>query len=56
MSVVPQASAAVVLVTLTVSLQSAGMALLIHWARFQFASGIHKLTPFNGTVLIIRFT
>ena len=56
MSVVPQASAAVILVTLTVSLQSAGMALLIHWARFQFASGIHKLTPLNGTALIIRFT
>jgi len=56
MSYVPQASAAVVLITLTVSLQGAGMALLIHWARFQFACGIHQLTPLNGTVLIIRFT
>ena len=55
MSIVPQASAAVVLVTLTVTLQGAGMALLIHWARFEFASGIHQLTPLNGTVLIIRF-
>ena len=56
MSFVPQAIAAIVLVTLTVSLQGAGMALLIHWARFQFASGIQQLTPLNGTVLIIRFT
>lgn len=56
MSFVPQAIAAIVLVMLTVSLQGAGMALLIHWARFQFASGIQQLTPLNGTALIVRFT
>ncbi|MGO9993034.1 MAG: potassium channel family protein [Steroidobacteraceae bacterium] len=56
MSFLPQAFTAIVLVTLTICVQSAGMAALIHWGRFQFARGMHKLRPLRSTALMIRFT
>ncbi len=56
MSYLPQTSAAVALVTLTVGLQSTGMAMLIHWAKLTFVRGIEKLTILHATMLIIRFT
>ena len=51
-----QASAAAILTTLTLSLQVAGMALLIHWARGRLASNIHKLGTLPAAVLMVRFT
>ena len=51
-----QASAAAILITLTLSLQVAGMAVLIHWARTRLISNIHKLGPLSSAVLMVRFT
>jgi len=56
MSLLPQAITAAVLVTLTICVQSAGMAVLIHWGRFRFAHGMHRLRPLRSTALMIRFT
>jgi voltage-gated potassium channel len=51
-----QASAAAVLMTLTLSLQVAGMAVLIYWARARLVINIHKLGPVLSAVLMVRFT
>ena len=51
-----QASAAVFLVTLTLLLGCAGMAVLIHWVRVCIATGIKGLGPVRSAVLMIRFT
>ena len=51
-----EASAAVVLVTLTLSLQCAGMAALIGWARTSLTRDIHKLGPLRSAVFMVRFT
>ena len=51
-----QASAAVFLVTLTLLLQCAGMAVLIHCARAHIATGIKGLSPVRSAVLMVRFT
>jgi hypothetical protein len=51
-----QASAAVFLVTMTLLLQCAGMAVLIHWARARIATGIKGLGPVRSAVLMVRFT
>ena len=51
-----QTGIAVFLVTLTLLFQSAGMALLIHWARIYIARGIKNLWPFRSAVLMIRFS
>jgi hypothetical protein len=51
-----QASAAAILITLTLSLQAAGMAVLIHWARARVVGNIHKLGPVLSAVLMVRFT
>ena len=56
MTFLRQAGAAVILTTLTLSLQAAGMAVLIHWARGRLASNIHKLGPVLSAVLMVRFT
>jgi voltage-gated potassium channel len=58
MEFVRQASAGIVLVAATLGLQSAGMAILIHWARATIAQGIslNKLSPWLSAVLMIRFT
>jgi voltage-gated potassium channel len=50
-----QAGAAAVLVTLTLSLQCAGMAALIAWARTSLASDAHRLGPFRSAALMVRF-
>ena len=50
-----QACAAVVLVTLTLTLQCAGMAALIAWGRTDLASDVHRLGPFRSAVLMVRF-
>jgi voltage-gated potassium channel len=51
-----QASAAVVLIILTLVLQSAGMAALIDWGRIRFARGMHRLGPWRSALLMVRFT
>ena len=51
-----QAGAAAILTTLTLSLQVAGMTVLIHWARARLASDIHKLGTLPAAVLMVRFT
>ncbi|HWY06844.1 MAG TPA: potassium channel family protein [Candidatus Acidoferrales bacterium] len=50
-----QAGAAVVLVTLTLCLQCAGMGALIAWARTSLASDVHRLGPLRSAVLMVRF-
>ena len=56
MAFVPQASAAAVLVILTLLFQSAGMAALILWAKGHFARGMHRLGPWRSALLLVRFT
>jgi voltage-gated potassium channel len=49
-----RASAAVLLVVLTLCLQCGGLAVLITWLRRAVASGIHKLSPFHSAALVMR--
>jgi len=56
MSFFLQVSAGLVLVTLTLSLQSAGMAALIYWARSHFARNLHRIGLWHSAVLLVRFT
>jgi len=51
-----QNGATVVLVTLTILLQCAGMAALIQWIKAQFPNGIHQLGLFRSFLLVVRFT
>src|SRR5271165_533148 len=53
---VRQGYQAVILVTLTLILQSAGMAALIQWIKAQFPNGIHRLGLFRSFLLVVRFT
>jgi voltage-gated potassium channel len=50
-----QAGAAVFLVTLTLSIQCAGMAVLISWAR-SVERGLSGLSSLHGAILMIRFS
>jgi hypothetical protein len=45
-----------VLVTLTLILQSAGMAVLIQWARAHLSRGIHQFGTLRSAALVIRLT
>lgn len=56
MAFVRQVSAASLLVILTLSLQSAGMATLIRWAIAYFERAPHRLGWLYSTVLLVRFT
>lgn len=56
MSFVYQACATIVLVTLTLVLQSAGMAALIQWARAHLPRAIHRLGPWRSGMLLVRLT
>jgi len=51
-----QACAAIVLVVLTLGMQSAGMAGLIEWAKSHFARDAQALGPWGSAVLVVRFT
>jgi len=51
-----QAGTATVLVALTLSIQCAGMAGLIHWARVYFVRGIYRLGPIRSAMLMVRLT
>ena len=46
----------IILVTLTLILQSVGMAVLIEWIKAQFPKGIHQLGIFHSITLVVRFT
>jgi|SRR6266542_3272336 len=56
MAFVQQAGVAVLLVTLTLSFQSAAMAALIHWARAHFARAVGRFGLLRSAVLLVRFT
>jgi hypothetical protein len=45
-----------ILAAMTLCVQSAGMALIIYWARISIARGIRALTPWRTSVLMVRFT
>jgi voltage-gated potassium channel len=49
-----RASAAIVLVTLTLSSQCAGMGAVIAWARTRFAPGVLRLGPIRSALLMMR--
>jgi len=51
-----QCYATIILVTLTVILQSAGMVALIQWIKAQFPKGIHRLGLIRSFFLVVRFT
>ena len=53
---VHQACAAFVLVTLTLLLQSAGMAALIQWAKTHLVDGPHRLGLLRAGVIMVRLT
>jgi voltage-gated potassium channel len=56
MAFLQETSVIIVLVLLTLSLQCAGMAVLIHWASARLARGLHRLGRWRSGVLIVRFT
>jgi len=56
MSLVHQGYVTIILVTLTLILQSVGMAVLIQWIKAQFPNGIHQLGLFRSVMLVVRFT
>ena len=56
MAFVQQAAAAVLLVTLTLSFQSAAMGVLIYWTRAHFVRAVGRLGPLHSAVLLVRFT
>ncbi len=51
---VREGSAAVVLVTLTLSLQCVGMAAMIAWTRTSLAPDVHRLGPLRSALLMVR--
>ena len=54
MGLVDQSWVAIVLVTLTVVLQSAGVAILIQWLKAHIAKGIRQLDKLRSAVLMVR--
>jgi voltage-gated potassium channel len=50
-----QALAAIILSTLTLAIECAGMAVLIHWLRAYFARGIKTQSLWHTAMLMIRF-
>jgi hypothetical protein len=56
MALVPEIAAAVILMILTLALQCAGMAALIHRGRTRFARRPHKLGPWGSAMVILGFT
>ena len=56
MGFVRQASAAALLVTMTLSLQSAGMAVLIDWAKARIGQGVQGMGHWRTSALMVRST
>jgi hypothetical protein len=53
---VHQACTTIILVTLTLLLQSAGMAVLIEWAKAHLPRTLHRFGPWRSGVLMVRLT
>jgi voltage-gated potassium channel len=51
-----QACTTIVLVTLTLVFQSAGMAALIEWARAHLPRAVHRFGPWRSGMLMVRLT
>ena len=49
------AGVAAILVALTLLLQCAGMAVLIHWARTYLERGLHRFGVFRSATLMVQF-
>ena len=56
MTFLQQGYVTIILVALTLMLQSVGMAVLIQWIKAQFPNGIHQLGLFHSILLVVRFT
>ena len=56
MALIREIGIAVRIVIITLWLQSAGVAALIHWVRHALASDAHRLEPFRSAALIVRLT
>jgi voltage-gated potassium channel len=56
MALIREIGIAVCIVIITLWLQSAWLAALIHWVRHALASDAHRLGPFRSTVLVVRLT
>ena len=56
MGFVRQASAAAILVTMTLWLQSAGMAVLIDWAKARIGQGVQGMGHWRTSALMVRST
>src|SRR5580765_7469646 len=56
MALIREIGIAVGIVIITLWLQSAGLAALIHWVRNALASDAHRLGPFRSAVLVVRLT
>jgi voltage-gated potassium channel len=56
MTLVHQTGAALLLIILTLCLQCAALALLVHWLKRVVASGIHKLSPLQSAALFMQST
>src|ERR1700674_4407605 len=56
MTLIPQASAAVLLLVLTLCLQCAGVAALIEWLRRVTAKDAQGFGPVRSAVLVVRST
>jgi voltage-gated potassium channel len=56
MTFVNQVVVAIVLVTATLFMQCAGMAVLIHWAKVSIERGLKTLSAWRASVLMIRLT
>jgi hypothetical protein len=56
MALIREIGVAVCIVIITLWLQSAGIAALIHWVRHALAGDAHRLGPFRSAVLVGRLT
>ena len=56
MSLLREIGVAALIVIITLWLQSAGLAALIHWVRHTLARDAHRLGPFRSALLVVRLT
>ena len=56
MNLIPFSCTTVILVLLTLIIQSGGMAALIEWLKAHHPKGIRHVSVFQSTVLMVRFT
>ena len=56
MALIREIGITVCIVMVTLWLQSAGLAALIHWVRHALASDAHRLGPFRSATLVVRLS